>query len=203
MAEPRAQALLALWNDVDPALDALYNEWHANEHVPERLTVPGMLWGRRYGRADAAAVAGGMRYLTLYGLSAAQVLDEEPYRRLLREPTPASARMRPALQNISRWVCALHIEADLDRGTHLALWVSDGEPSGDSEARRCRVQHHDAVGLLVASRIPDEAPLPWVQIGQGRAIEGEWIEALSFDLRQRPELAALTGMTIYERLPVG
>ena len=206
MAEQRAvakaTALLALWNDVDPALDALYNEWHANEHVPERLTVPGMLWGRRYGRADAAAIAGGLRYLTLYGLSSPQVLDEEPYRRLLREPTSTSARMRPALQNVSRWVCILHIEADFDRGSHLALWVSDGEPAGDSEARRGRVRYPDAAGLLVASRVPDTAPLPWLQAGQGRGIEGEWIEGLAFDLRHQPELATLSGMTLYERLPV-
>src|SRR5688500_2038945 len=101
----QATALLALWNDVGPELDAQYNDWHAHEHVPERLTVPGILWGRRYGRP---AEDGAPRYLTLYGLRDAGVLDSEPYQRLLREPTPMSRAMRPALTNVSRWICTLH-----------------------------------------------------------------------------------------------
>ena len=85
-----ATALLALWNDVDPALEADYDDWHAREHVPERLTVPGMAWALRYRWIAGAAMP---RYLTLYGLRDPAVLDGEPYQRLLREPTPASRRM--------------------------------------------------------------------------------------------------------------
>ena len=99
-----AGAILALWNDVTPELDAQYNDWHANEHVPERLTVPGMLWGRRYAALEGT---GGPHYLTLYGLREVTVLESDAYRRLLANPTPMSARMRPHLQNLSRWVCVI------------------------------------------------------------------------------------------------
>lgn len=84
-------AVLALWNDVTPDVDAEYNTWHASEHVPERLTVPGMLWGRRYRRLCNSAAP---RYLTIYGMRDAQVLESDAYRLLLSRPTPMSARMR-------------------------------------------------------------------------------------------------------------
>src|SRR4030095_38350 len=89
-----ATALLALWNDVDPGFDAEYNDWHADEHVPERLTVPGILWGRRYGTGAGERMP---RYLTLYGLQSADVLESAAYRQLLDQPTPLSRTMRPRL----------------------------------------------------------------------------------------------------------
>ena len=80
MVDVQAGALLALWNAVDAAFDADDNAWHANEHVPERPTVPGMLWGRRCGRINADVAT--PRQLTLCGLRDAAVLDSEPYQRL-------------------------------------------------------------------------------------------------------------------------
>lgn len=40
-------------DEVLPAVQAAYEAWHAHEHVPERLTVPGMRWACRYGRLVA------------------------------------------------------------------------------------------------------------------------------------------------------
>ena len=188
MAEP-ATALLALWNDVDPALAAEYEAWHAVEHVPERLTVPGMRWAYRYGRAAAP------RYLTLYGLRDAGVLEGEAYQRLLREPTPMSRRMRPALQNVSRWVCALTEARGLEQGSHLATWTAGQD---DAESARGRLAGTPgARGRLVAQRLPQASPLPWLQAGQDQGIEGHWLLALTFD---GPGPA---GAAVYERLPVG
>lgn len=188
-----ARALLALWNDVAPALDAEYNAWHAQEHVPERLTVPGMLWGHRFGRA---AAPGGMpRYLTLYGLSDAGVLDGEAYQRLLREPTPTSRRMRPALANLSRWVCSLHEASGLDRGSRLGVWAVD---AADAPGLRGRLPAcSEARGRLAAERLPQARALPWLQSGQSQAIEGDWLLGLTTD---GPGPA---GATVYQRLPVG
>jgi hypothetical protein len=163
----RAAALLALWNDVDPALDAEYNDWHAREHVPERLTVPGMLWGLRYRRGAGAAAM--PRYLTLYGLRDASVLDSAPYLRLLSEPTPASRRMRPALTQLSRWVCDLHRCIDLDRAVQLKVWTSPHEPNN--------LVAPPGGPLLVARRRTDARPLPWLGADQGQGIEGHWLQA--------------------------
>jgi hypothetical protein len=43
-----APAILALWNDYPSGLAEEYEAWHTFEHVPERLTVPGMRAARRY-----------------------------------------------------------------------------------------------------------------------------------------------------------
>ena len=117
-------AVLALWNDVAPELDAEYNEWHANEHVPERLTVPGMLWGRRYQRSGDSVAP---RYLTIYGMRDARVVESEAYRLLLSQPTPMSARMRPHLCNLSRWVCDVCESQKFGASTNMAVWTFDEE----------------------------------------------------------------------------
>ncbi|WP_280151559.1 DUF4286 family protein [Piscinibacter sp. XHJ-5] len=193
MAEAAA-ALLALWNDVAPELDGPYNDWHAREHVPQRLTVPGMVWARRYGRCghDNAAP----RYLTLYGLRDPEVLESEPYRQLLREPTPMSREMRPALRNLSRWVCTLHHDEGADAGAFLAVRTLPREADG----RGALLGLHGAAGRLLAERLDSASPLPWVGAGQAGDVEGHWLLAAAFAHLADAQASAAT---VYERLPVG
>jgi hypothetical protein len=189
-------AVLALWNDVTPDVDAEYNEWHANEHVPERLTVPGMLWGRRYRRLDDGAAP---RYLTLYGMRDARVLESEAYRLLLSRPTPMSARMRPHLCNVSRWVCEVREAKGFVASARLAVWTFDAEDAARLRAGECTSR---ATGLLLAERSIDAAPLPWLADGQAQAIEGTWL--LAIGVREEPLAAsdATRGAMLYEALPV-
>lgn len=186
MAEPAA-ALLALWNDVDPAVEATYNEWHAREHVPERCTVPGILWGRRYARVSGPMPA---RYLTLYGLRDAAVLDSEPYQRLLLDPTPMSRTMRPALRNVARWVCDVCEQGAWDAGRHLAVWTS-------LQAMNRMVPGN----TLVARRRDDAKPLPWVGAGQVIASDADGFVAMALDLTAFADTSLVEGRTIYLALP--
>ncbi|NIE63333.1 DUF4286 family protein [Burkholderia sp. Ax-1719] len=94
-------AFLALWNDVDADVEAQYERWHTNEHVPERVGIPGFLAGRRY-RSDAA---GQPRYFTLYEVADAVVFDSAAYRDVIDRPTPWSAEMRPRLRSVVRATC--------------------------------------------------------------------------------------------------
>ncbi|NDY92471.1 hypothetical protein [Ideonella livida] len=156
-------AVLALWNDVDPTRLADYEHWHRHEHVPERCTVPGLHWGLRWARADAAR---GPRFFTLYGLRDAAVLDEPAYQRLLREPTPASRAMRPALRQVTRWVCAVPAEpvafamaqaqlARLMTAPTVVTCADEPHPT----------QRAPGTGLWLA-RLPQAAPLPWLSATQ-------------------------------------
>jgi hypothetical protein len=189
-ADAKAGALLALWNDVDPALDAAYNDWHAREHVPERLTVPGIVWALRYASVADEPMPCYPRYLTLYGLRDAQVLDSAPYRRLLDHPTPASRAMRPALSKLARWVCSLDIEDGIGRFPHLAL---------HTVAHTAPLPARPAGGaLLVASRIPDAAPLPWLAGGQASPIPGDRLDGWAFE--QLPGSPVATRHTRYTLL---
>jgi hypothetical protein len=180
-----AGAVLALWNDVAPELDAQYNEWHAKEHVPERVTVPGMLWGRRYRRSGDGVVP---RYLTIYGMRDARVVESEAYRLLLSHPTPLSARMRPHLCNLSRWVCDVCESQEFGVHTNIAVWTFDGE-----DKARSRIAEHasSSSGLLLARRSLEAEPLPWLQSGQTHAIEGSWL--LAMELPDEATAAAVSG----------
>ncbi len=194
MHEPRASALLALWNDVEPEVDALYNDWHANEHVPERLTVPGMLWARRYATRPGTP---GPRYLTFYGLRSADVLASAPYLRLLAHPTPLSARMRPHLHNISRWVCELRaLRGAFD--AHL-LFAFACQTEADARRSFALAPAEASAGSLLAERIPDAAPLPWMKGSQARGIAGDWLAACAADTDPH---AAQAGRLAYEQRPV-
>ncbi|SCK22900.1 hypothetical protein VAR608DRAFT_1788 [Variovorax sp. HW608] len=190
-------AVLALWNDVTPELDAEYNDWHANEHVPERLSVPGMLWGRRYRHVGGAAAP---RYLTIYGMQDAEVLESDAYRLLLDRPTPMSARMRPHLGNVSRWVCEVREMHELGTASGLSVWTFDsGQITGACATGRAGCNH----GLLLARRLPQASPLPWLKGGQARSIEGSWLLALGRSDEAAAEIRPIPGALIYAPLAVG
>ncbi|MDP9900028.1 hypothetical protein [Variovorax ginsengisoli] len=195
----RAGALLALWNDVTPALDATYNAWHAQEHVPERCTVPGILWGRRFGQTQSGAMP---RYLTLYGLRDAAVLDSAAYQRLLSEPTPASRAMRPELCNLSRWVCRLDAEGDTAHGSHLLVATFVSQTDADAALGKLPVSAISSA--LRGLRLHDASPLPWLRSGQDKAVEGEVLLCLPVSAQDSEEAARRLGdVVVYARLPVG
>ncbi|MFM9972040.1 MAG: hypothetical protein ACKVQK_26970 [Burkholderiales bacterium] len=97
----QGSGLLFLWNDIDPSVDVEYQRWHAMEHVPERVTVPGILAGRRYVKTDGL----GQRYFSLYELDSTAVLASPAYLALVDGPTPWSQRMRVFFSNITRFAC--------------------------------------------------------------------------------------------------
>ena len=48
-------AILAVWNEVEPDIEDDFNEWYLREHIPERTMVvqpePTMLWSKRRPRS--------------------------------------------------------------------------------------------------------------------------------------------------------
>lgn len=105
-------AFLALWNDIDrPEARAEYEAWHAFEHVPERVGLPGFVYGCRY--------IGASGYFTLYGLESLAALDSAEYADVIANPTPWSARMRPRLSAFMRRPCILQVQAGASCGAAL------------------------------------------------------------------------------------
>ncbi len=60
-----------------PAFEDEFNAWYDTEHVPERVAVPGFLSGRRY-----VCIDGHPKYLAMYDMAEAAVLETEGYRRV-------------------------------------------------------------------------------------------------------------------------
>jgi uncharacterized protein DUF4286 len=97
-----SRGLLLFTTDIDPAMEAEFHRWYEEEHIPERMAVPGFLTARRF-----RAIEGGPKYLALYDLESPEVLASEPYLRLTGENKSAwTRRMESMFRNGRRNVYA-------------------------------------------------------------------------------------------------
>jgi hypothetical protein len=94
------KAVLGVWNEVDPAIEDSFNDWYVREHIPERVSVPGMLRGRRY-----RALGGVPRYMALYEAATLDVLTTGHYRWQLDNPTPWTRLVMPGFRVAQRGIC--------------------------------------------------------------------------------------------------
>ena len=82
----------------DPVLDAAFNEWYDDEHVPELLALPGFLAARRYALVPwELASPDGWPYLTSYELADAAALQSPEYGRSATSPTERTMRIGGAV----------------------------------------------------------------------------------------------------------
>jgi len=94
------KGVLAIWNDCLPEVEKQYEDWYMNQHLPERVGIPGFRIGRRYD-----ALAAEPRYFTYYDTDAPEVLWSEAYRQRLANPTVETAEIMKYFRNMSRTVC--------------------------------------------------------------------------------------------------
>lgn len=87
----RGTGLLMVWADVRADKEEEFNRWYNQEHLAERLSIPGFLSGARY-----EAVKGGPKHLACYELESVVVLESEDYRRVQANPTEWTRRCGPA-----------------------------------------------------------------------------------------------------------
>ena len=88
----KGDGLLLVFSAVAPEHDAEYNRWYNEEHIPERLSIPGVLDAARY-----CAVQGGPKYLACYELDSYEAWHSPEWQRWLNNPTPWSRRMSPGV----------------------------------------------------------------------------------------------------------
>jgi hypothetical protein len=70
-----ANGLLLFMTDIDPSHESEFNRWYEEEHLTERLAIPGFVTARRF-----QAVEGNPKYLAIYDLESPDVLQSAPYR---------------------------------------------------------------------------------------------------------------------------
>lgn len=137
----RGKAALAMWWDM--AAEALpeFAHWHAHEHFPERLSIPGFRRASRWVAAD-----GGEGIFVLYELLDHSVLASAPYLARLNAPSPWSQRMMPHHRHMVRSQCRV---LDSCGGTtaRQVLTVRLSPESGHESALRDGLR---ALGLRVA-----------------------------------------------------
>jgi len=103
--------ILAIWHDVAEAIGDDYERWYFQEHLPERVGVPGFVAGRRY-----EALEGAPRFLTYYEGEAPDTFVSEPYLERLNDPTPWSTSVLQHFRDTNRTICRRTWEAGAIRG---------------------------------------------------------------------------------------
>jgi hypothetical protein len=86
----KGAGMLMVWCDVPADKEPDFNRWYNEEHLAERLSVPGFLSAARY-----EAVKGGPKHLAVYELENAAVMESEAYKKVSNNPTPWTKRSGP------------------------------------------------------------------------------------------------------------
>src|SRR6266850_3821059 len=86
----KGTGLLMVWCDVPADKEQEFNRWYNEEHLAERLAVPGFLSAARY-----EAVKGGPKHLAVYELESPAVLESPAYKKVQANPTPWTKRCSP------------------------------------------------------------------------------------------------------------
>jgi len=93
--------ILAIFNDCRAGREADFETWFQGEHLLERLSVPGFLFGRRH-----KAISGTCGYFNFYLVETPEVLTSKPYLERLDNPTPMTRIvMSEVFVNMNRTVC--------------------------------------------------------------------------------------------------
>lgn len=87
----RGSAFMAIRHDIPPLGEHEYYLWHTQQHMPERVGVPGFLRGRRYVNWELDY----HRYFTLYEGEEISTFASAAYRERLNNPAEWSTRMQP------------------------------------------------------------------------------------------------------------
>ena len=110
-------AALAMWWDIVPEVRAEFEDWHAHEHFPERLSISGFRRATRWSSTD-----NGEGMFVMYELDDFDVLASHSYVARLNSPTPWSTRMMPYHRNMVRSQCHV-LESDGGTTARHALTI--------------------------------------------------------------------------------
>lgn len=122
------KAAVTIWCDVTPAVKDEFDDWHAHEHMPERLAIPGFLRGSRW-----VSVDGKNGYFVLYETEALATVTSGPYLDRLNNPTPWSRKIMPHHRNMVRSLC--RVEASFGDALAQAMLTVRFSPKPQAEVR--------------------------------------------------------------------
>ena len=94
--------LLLTLTEPPPAMEEEFNAWYDEEHLAERLAIPGFRSATRW-VADVPRGAG--KYLATYELDSVKVLSSPAYLERFQNQTPWSRRCLGKAVVFKRWAC--------------------------------------------------------------------------------------------------
>ena len=94
------EGAVAIWHDIAPEGRAEFYAWHGEEHMPERVGIPGFLRGRRYVAIDAD-----LEFFNLYEAQSVEVLKGQDYAARVNAPTPWTFSAVKHFRSVARAIC--------------------------------------------------------------------------------------------------
>jgi hypothetical protein len=135
-----AKGLLAVWMDPAPEREDDLNRWYAEEHFPDRMSMPGWLRGRRY-----LSLEGEHKYVALYDLDDLGALSSPRYKEAQANSTPWTRQVVDNLRGFTRTEYELvqSLGQPPQGGAPFALFVRlETEPAHDAELNEWYDQEH-------------------------------------------------------------
>jgi hypothetical protein len=109
--------VLAIWNGINAEAEADFLDWHVNEHIPERVAVPGFLKARRYKGPDSWP-----RYFNFYEVDGWETLISKSYLDRLNAPSPWTQRVVQHFRDTFRTMCSVAISDGRGDGPYIATY---------------------------------------------------------------------------------
>ena len=138
---------VAIWHDIAPEGRVDFYAWHGGEHMPERLSIPGFLRGRRFAALDAD-----LEFFNLYETADAAVVKGAEYRARVDNPTPRTLAAVRHFRSTARSLCEVGASFGGAQGGICATWRYD--------VAEARAEAHTRV--LTDHLLPKAAALPGV-----------------------------------------
>lgn len=152
--------ILVVLNDCVPEGREAYERWYVEEHLYERVGVPGFRFGRRY-----EALQGSPPFFTYYEVDSPAVLHSPVYVERIQNPTPRTTAVMPGFREMSRTVCRKtgHPGLRMLGGIVLVLRFDEGagaapDPDALQAAAQAVQEHPDVLGAQVWEAEPDPEP---------------------------------------------
>ena len=100
--------ILVVMMDVDPEHEDEFNEWYNDEHLPERLEIPGYVSARRFKLEEGEGV---LKYLCIWELEDGSPLQSEQYKAQRERPSQlrdrANAHIRQRMRGLYKQIYPL------------------------------------------------------------------------------------------------
>lgn len=119
---------VAIWHDIAPEGRDTFYAWHGNEHMHERVGIPGFRRGRRF-----AAIEADLEFFNLYEAESVDVLRGDGYRSRLNNPTPWTVAAVKHFRAVARSICQVMASHGKAQGGLVATLRYD-VPAGQESA---------------------------------------------------------------------
>lgn len=125
-----ARGILAIWNDCRPGMQREYEQWYRDEHLPERLSIPGFRAAWRFRAIEAEP-----EYFTFYETMTPEVLFSAAYEARVNAPTALTQSiMRGVFTNSTRALLTSVAGWGILRGTFAVSLRFEAPPGSGLEA---------------------------------------------------------------------